>query len=48
MDVQKEDYTSEACFVFLKCMELNQVNHDKTICSRIGDICMKSLDTDNK
>ena len=41
--VKRADVQNEDCFIFLKCLEMNAKNHDKTSCALIGDACREAL-----
>jgi hypothetical protein len=41
--IKREDVKSEDCFVFLKCMEMNYKNPDKSSCMMVGEACRDAM-----
>jgi hypothetical protein len=41
--VKRVDVQNEDCYIFLKCLEMNAKNHDKSSCALIGDACREAL-----
>jgi len=44
LSMPRTDELTPNCSVFLKCMYLNQNNHDKTICDSLADGCKQAND----
>lgn len=41
--IKKDDVTVEDCFIFLKCLEMNQKNSDKSSCMLLQEGCRDAM-----
>jgi hypothetical protein len=41
--IKRDDVANEDCFIFLKCLEMNLKNPDKSTCAMVGDACREAL-----